>query len=141
MSKNLKNNLEDLKSGNIIKDNVDNLALELKEGVELFQLQSQLEEADKIIKESKELLKKTFFDFNTLFENSSQSYLLLDKEYLIRNFNKTADTTCNIFFNKHLIIGNSIYDYIDSQVYSKFYDLLIKAFGSDSVNYEFSLED
>jgi hypothetical protein len=95
-------NLESSDSDDGILNEKTDLNVDITKDNELFQIQSQLEEAQKIIIDSEKLLKKSFFDFNSLFENSSQAFLLIDGNLFVRNFNKTADT------NSHLILKRSL---------------------------------
>ncbi|MDQ3536610.1 MAG: PAS domain S-box protein, partial [Bacteroidota bacterium] len=87
------------------------------------------------------LLKKSFFDFNSLFENSNQAFLLIDGNLFIRNFNKTADTNSHRILKRSLLINKSITNYIYPENFPNFYELLKKVFKGESVNSEFSLKD
>lgn len=139
MSKNLNHNLRPPETGDRISN--DPVRIDLDFNIASLQHQVQLEDVDKIIAESKELLKKSFFDFESLFGSSSQAYLLVDNDLIIRNFNKTALRNFNLILKKNLSISSSITEIIGKDIYHNFYEFLEKVFSGESVNTEFSFND
>ena len=63
-----------------------------------------------------EELKKSEANLRAIFDNTNKAYILLDKQYRIVAYNKTANEGSAIYFKKELKEGVSILEYIEERV-------------------------
>ena len=61
-------------------------------------------------------LKKSEANLRAIFDNTTKAYILLDKQYRVVAFNKMATEGSSAYFNRPLLEGTSILDYIDERL-------------------------
>jgi PAS domain S-box-containing protein len=62
-----------------------------------------------------EKLKKSEANLRTIFENSPQSLILIDRNYTIQAFNPVANQRTQIVFGKEIQLGDSIFNFVISR--------------------------
>jgi PAS domain S-box-containing protein len=71
-------------------------------------------------KRAEESLRKSEANLKAIFENSQQAFILIDKDYGIRAFNKIADEGTKLILGNALKEGHSIHDYLYLQGLDEF---------------------
>ncbi|MBI9070890.1 MAG: PAS domain-containing sensor histidine kinase [Melioribacteraceae bacterium] len=80
---------------------------------------------------TKKALSKITSKLKAVFENNTQSYLLIDNEFKIKAFNETVNKRIKLVFSKKLEKGESVFKYIRDEDLEKFQENIVKAFEGD----------
>jgi PAS domain S-box-containing protein len=93
--------------------------------------------------EAEEKIVQSEMNLKTIFENTSEGFLLLDKFAVIRAFNKKAGNYALFSEEKDVQVGQSIYDCIERSRRSFFREIIKKALNGENSQYEraYNMED
>jgi two-component system, sensor histidine kinase and response regulator len=64
------------------------------------------------VAQTERALKRSDTNLKAIFDNSSQSFVLIDREHKIQAFNKIANKRAKLIFNRRLREGDSIYNFV-----------------------------
>lgn len=86
-----------------------------------------------------EALKESESRLQAIFNSTSETFILLDRNYKIRAFNSKADNYAFNLFSKHLSKGEEIFDYIFSQDKDLLIEQFQQALNGNSVTTEYNM--
>ncbi|HSY61413.1 MAG TPA: PAS domain S-box protein, partial [Cytophaga sp.] len=121
-----------LKSGAddyILKDRLARLPISIVTAI-------QLRKSEKEKSESEQKTKLSETNLRTIFENTSEGFLLMDKNAIVTAFNNKAGKYHLFSHEKEIQIGYSIYDFIKEERKIFFQQIIEKALSGDSIQYD-----
>src|SRR5258708_9176924 len=117
----------------ILKDRMTRLPAAIITSVQRSKSEKEKQEAEQKIIQSETNLR-------AIFENTSEGFLLLDKDAVIMAFNKKAARYIYIYKETEFEIGHSIYDFIEESRKGFFLEIIEKVKNGESVQYDRSYE-
>jgi two-component system, sensor histidine kinase and response regulator len=85
---------------------------------------------------TEQAFKRSEANLKAIFDNSSQSFILIDREHKIQAFNKVANKRAKLVYNKKLQEGDSIYNFVTDSDLDDFNRDFDSALNGDSVKLE-----
>ena len=117
----------------ILKDKVERLP-------DAMVIAIQRRKAEREKKQTELIILKSESNLREIFENTSEGFLLLDKDAMVIAFNSRA-AKYNLFGKvKEFQIGQSIYDFIEESRKEFFREIIAKALEGEDIQYEHSYE-
>ncbi len=83
-----------------------------------------------------EKIKETQSHLKTIFENSVDGFVLLDKEGIVKTYNNVAGTTIFLNQNKQLQTGKSIFKYVPDDRKEAFAGIFKRALSGEKIKYD-----
>lgn len=81
-------------------------------------------------------LRRSEASLRAIFENSVQSFMLLDRDRRVQALNRMANVRASAIYNREIYPGNSIYELIQPEDRAAFDQLFEKVLAGESVRYE-----
>jgi len=88
------------------------------------------------IARTEQAFKRSQANFKAIFDNGSQSFILIDREHKIQAFNKAANKGAKLVYNRKLQEGDSIYSFIADSDLDNFNRDFDSALNGESVKFE-----
>lgn len=76
----------------------------------------------------------------TIFENTSEGFVLTDKDGFVKTFNTKAAQTIYLNSELEITIGSSIYDYIHASRKDSYKGLLLRVLAGEIIQYDYAFE-
>lgn len=92
-------------------------------------------------KKAEERVKKSEASLRAIFENTLQSFLIIDRDYTIRAFNKTAGDRAKMVFGKEMKVGDSFFRFTSEAERTDFIDNFQKALSGKKILLEREILD
>ena len=108
---------------------------------EMIVAYNELRELNKLVEEKEAELRITSNKFQTLLENAEQAYILTDKDLNLVSFNQQAVKFTALITNKELKEGESIFNFIPSNLLSTFKENFDEAFAGKTTTKETSVKE
>ena len=108
---------------------------------EMIVAYNELRELNKLVEEKEAELRITSNKFQTLLENAEQAYILTDKDLNLVSFNQQAVKFTALITNKELKEGESIFNFIPSNLLSTFKENFDEAFAGKTTTKETAIKE
>lgn len=115
----------------ILKDRLKRLPAAITAAIKQAEAEKEKREAEKRIAESENNLR-------TIFENASEGFLLMDKNGIIKAFNKKSEEYAFFVKEKKMHIGDSIFEFIREARKLAFNQIITNVLKGDSIQYDLS---
>jgi len=92
------------------------------------------------IKQAEETLRKSESNLQTIFDNTSEGFILIDINGIVKTFNKKIAQTIFLNTEQEIKIGSSIYDFIYPPRQKSYKSILSKVMAGETIQYDYSFE-
>lgn len=113
----------------ILKDRMARLPGAIEAAVRVRQIEREKLEAAERLKHSEENLK-------AIFDNSSEGFILLDENGLVKSFNKRALDSISVHTAEGIKIGKSIFDFVEPDRQDFFRNILSQVLNGEIIQYD-----
>src|SRR5258705_9424351 len=100
----------------------------------------QRRKSEKEKRETEQKIKQSETSLRTIFENTSEGFLLMDRNAVVLAFNNKAGDYALFSREKDIQTGQSIYDFIEASRKRFFQDIISKALNGKSIQYDSSYD-
>lgn len=91
-------------------------------------------------KQADEALRKLESNLQTIFDNTSEGFILADRNGIVKAFNTKIAQTIFLNTEQEIKIGSSVYDFIHPSRKDNYKDVLSKVFAGEAIQYDYSFE-
>ncbi|MEO8770611.1 MAG: PAS domain S-box protein [Ferruginibacter sp.] len=90
--------------------------------------------------ESEEILRRSESNLQAIFENTSEGFILTDKEGIVKSFNNKSRNFIFLNIEKEISIGTSIFDFIHESRKDAYKGAIAKVLSGETLEYDYPYE-